>query len=260
MNMHDKDMDALFRNKLADLEVEPSPMVWANINNELGAQDKRKSYVPLLRIAASVAILVTAGMIFLTNKKDDVINKPINRVAINPGVKAPVKVQPAIVPTTIVIKQAGAVKEEPEVVTAQPTQRIAQVVHHTVTSTPTGAKNTTQTTVIPDKSATIVDTSPNSVMALANKTNVVVPDITFKSGDTEPQSKTVLAANNEPVTDNATSAPTKKRKIRGLGGFINAVVGAVDKRDDKIIEFTETDEGDAVTGINLGLFRVKKQK
>ena len=255
MNMHDKDMDALFRSKLADLEVEPSPIVWANINNQLGTQNKRKSYVPLLKIAASVAILVTAGMIFLTNK--DVI-KPTNPLAINSGVKTPKIVTPETQP----VKQADPIKEEPQITTAQPTQRIAQVVvvRHTVTSTPTGATNTTQPTVESVKPATIVDTPPNSLMVSTNKTNVVVPDITFKTADTAPQSKTVLAANDEPVTDNITSAPVKKRKIHGLGGFINAVVGAVDKRDDKIIEFTETDEGDAVTGINLGLFRVKKQK
>jgi hypothetical protein len=55
-------------------------------------------------------------------------------------------------------------------------------------------------------------------------------------------------------------APVKKR-ASGLGGLINTIVAAVDKREDKLIEFTDAnnDEGSRVTALNLGIFKIKKQ-
>jgi len=52
----------------------------------------------------------------------------------------------------------------------------------------------------------------------------------------------------------------KRSRIRGLGGLINAAVAIIDRRDDKVIEFTNTDEGDTVTGINLGIIKIKKNQ
>ena len=255
MNMHDNDMDKLFRSKLEDFEVEPSASVWANISNQLGGQPKRKSYVPLLRVAASVAVLVTAGMIFLTNKKDDDIVKPGIKVALNPKIQTPAIVQPA---TTSVRSIAPLVNAQ-AVASVKPKQ-IVRVANNPVTNTDQTGTQNTQTAIDQTKPEIVIDTQPANIMATASTTKAVVPDITLKADDTAPASKAVLAANDPSTMDNPTSAPIKKRKVRGLGGLINAVVGAVDKREDKIIEFTDTDEGDTVTGINLGLFKVKKQK
>jgi hypothetical protein len=55
--------------------------------------------------------------------------------------------------------------------------------------------------------------------------------------------------------------PVKKHRIRSLGDVFNVVIAAVDKRKDKVIEFSNTDEDDAtITGLNLGFIKVKKEK
>ena len=55
--------------------------------------------------------------------------------------------------------------------------------------------------------------------------------------------------------------PVKKHRIRSLGDVLNVVIAAVDKREDKFIEFSNTDEDDAtITGLNLGIIKVKKEK
>jgi len=41
---------------------------------------------------------------------------------------------------------------------------------------------------------------------------------------------------------------------------VNFVIAQVDKREDKLIEFTESDEGTEVSGINLGLLKIKSKK
>ena len=66
------------------------------------------------------------------------------------------------------------------------------------------------------------------------------------------------AAVNAQIPDKAAG---KKRGISGLGGLINAIVAKVDKREDKLVEFTESnDDGALLSGVNLGLLRMKKQQ
>jgi len=66
------------------------------------------------------------------------------------------------------------------------------------------------------------------------------------------------AAVNARVPDKAAG---KKRGISGLGGLINAIVAKVDKREDKLVEFTESnDDGALLSGVNLGLLKIKKQQ
>ena len=67
MNMQDKEFDDLFRSKLDNFELEPSAQVWQNIDNELSGR-KRRSIFPILSIAASVLILLTAGILFIPKK------------------------------------------------------------------------------------------------------------------------------------------------------------------------------------------------
>ena len=51
-----------------------------------------------------------------------------------------------------------------------------------------------------------------------------------------------------------------KYKMHSLGDLINAVVAKVDKRKDKFIEFTDKDEESLITGVNLGIFKIKKEE
>jgi hypothetical protein len=51
----------------------------------------------------------------------------------------------------------------------------------------------------------------------------------------------------------------RKHGIRNFGDIVNLVVAKVDKRKDKVIEFSDDDEdGSSITGINLGVIKVKK--
>jgi hypothetical protein len=41
---------------------------------------------------------------------------------------------------------------------------------------------------------------------------------------------------------------------------LNVVIAAVDKRKDKVIEFSNTDgDESSITGINLGIIKIKKE-
>ena len=61
-----------------------------------------------------------------------------------------------------------------------------------------------------------------------------------------------------PIKDKPAQQP-KKHGIRNFGDIVNLVVAKVDKRKDKVIEFSDDDEdGSSITGINLGVIKVKK--
>jgi hypothetical protein len=57
-------------------------------------------------------------------------------------------------------------------------------------------------------------------------------------------------------------APVKKHGIHSLGGLVNVLIAKVDKREDKLIEFTDDDDDNtasSVTAVNLGVIKIKKQ-
>jgi hypothetical protein len=74
------------------------------------------------------------------------------------------------------------------------------------------------------------------------------PDLTA-SQDT----KSVFTQYNDDAID-------RGKRVKGIGGLVNFVIAQVDKREDKLIEFTESDEGTEISGINLGLLKIKSKK
>jgi hypothetical protein len=262
MNMQDKEMDQLFRAKLDNYEIEPSANVWANISSELNQTSTRKSYVPLLRIAASIVILVSAGLFFLP-KKQAVTNPPKNnKLAMNPVVKPATTVQPSVNQQTV--NQVAPVQP---VTNVQPKQQIAAVSHHATVQQSTTIITKPEVAVVPQ--VTPVNNNQQLIAAVDNNKNTVtnheVPEGPIKLIPAEDTHDFITKSANAILASNPTDAgseakPVQKHKAHGLGGLLNKVIAAVDKRDDKIIEFTDTDEGDSITGINLGIIKVKKVK
>jgi hypothetical protein len=50
------------------------------------------------------------------------------------------------------------------------------------------------------------------------------------------------------------------KRIRSIASLVNFVIAKVDKREDKLIEFKDGVEGSEVSGINLGLIKIKSKK
>ena len=71
-------------------------------------------------------------------------------------------------------------------------------------------------------------------------------------------------ADNTPVqgktlVGNDNAVVKRKHKIHSFGDLVNLVVDKVDKRKDKVLEFTDDGDGDSnLTGVNLGIVKIKK--
>lgn len=254
--MQDKEFDRLFNSKLENFEIEPSPMVWENIASELHEKKTKRNIVPYLSIAASVIILVSVGLLFF-NQTEDTFVKPVKRG------KIVVKINKA---ETFDDTTKSIVVKAPET-TKAPTDEVAAVSKDMVFIAPkvvVDERVNQAITKINDQVKTdpIVINQPALAITvpIQRESVMIVPD--------KETSLAVITADKhqiETITTEATSTeimetPVKKRGIHSLGGLIGALVAKVDKREDKLIEFTERDEnGSTITGLNLGLIKIKRK-
>ncbi|RYU90682.1 hypothetical protein EWM62_08515 [Mucilaginibacter terrigena] len=250
--MQDKEIDQLFRSGLDNLEVEPSGKVWGEIRSGLDA--KKPGWKTYLSIAASLLILLSAGLYFISQTKED-IKKPEQITAVKID-------KPAQAVTEPVIALQDIVQPQPEKVVA---------VNTAVKSRKQKTKSITRNEVLPVKQEDILQPATQMAQTIqkpADDVKYVVPDkqtpLNEKptAADDVPLQANALAV--QPAADIKTiaAAPAKKHRIRNLGDLINAVVSKVDKRKDKLIEFSDTKDEDesVVSGLNLGFIKIKKQE
>ncbi len=251
--MQDKDFDKLFSSKLDGLEIEPSAKVWKGINEELGG-NKRKKLVPFLSIAASIIVLIAAGVLFIPKKKIALKSSFKNNLAIvkkspvDPAV--PVKVQPVNAPKVTMVatvKPFYAVHSSKTISNIETEKEDVKAENNIPAPT-----STTQVlaAVEPSKS----DIKQTSVID-SSKTLASIKPVTQQPASPVAVAAVIPASENTPLVN-----PVKKHKIRGIGDLLNVAIAAVDKRKDKIIVFADNDgDGTVVTGLNLGIFKIKKE-
>lgn len=262
MEMQDKEFDDLFRSKLDGFEVGPSAHVWPGIVGELTAGKRKKLLLPFLSVAASIAVLVTAGVLFIpqkinapakSNVKTKTIPALVQRAA---NALAVIKRQPVVLVskstgklnTSITAKTnaPGAMQPITQVIAAVNSQ-VAKPIVTTTKSKKQSLEELTQkgaiTALVPDSSTQIV---------IKHSMQISPAFITNPA----------IAAVQLPVAGKQDVLPVKtSRKVHSIGHFINSLVATVDKRQDKFIEFTDIDdEGSVLTGVNLGFVKIKKEK
>jgi len=248
MDMQDKEIDQLFRSEFESFEIEPSPQVWVNITDKLNAGRRKTVLFPYLSIAASILVVVAVGLYFIPQVKVRA-KKPV-QIATAKNNIAP----KAIIAPVAVIKEGGLAKPSERVITLA---KNANKVHK--------GNNTLRDTV------EMINKSTEQIAAVAERNNEIlkptVPDIETPLNirtqieDNVPLiTRPNVLAVQAPQAKVIAAVPAKRRRISSLGDLINVVVSKVDKRKDKIIEFTNTDEDEStISGLNLGLIKIKKQ-
>jgi hypothetical protein len=263
MNMQDKEFDELFRSKLEDLEVEPSKGLWDNIAAEVVVDRKNRSALPFISIAASVLILVTAGVFFIPKLKQDDV-KPAVAVVVkhagNPKINlAPAQIKDAEtespsaqIAAITVASKVDRIKKSFK----QPNNSLPAVKVEKAANNPQQIAQVTSTTV-PQNDVMLAAVKPDLI---TNAIPTPVTNAVVSNDEIKINAVSTLAAQQLPAKTVATVQP-KKRRIRSFGDLINAVVSKVDKRKDKLIEFSSKDDDESlITGVNLGIIKVKKEE
>lgn len=262
MDMQDKELDRLFQHKLDDLEIQPSARVWQGISAELNTGKRRRILLPLLSAAAGIILLITAGLLFIP--KQPVKNN--DRHHSTEIAQAPKAIQhPVAVKVAPMVPPAPAQNK----VLANPVIVPVNNVAH-VNKTKTNLTQSIQQPIITAQPPVAAHADePLLANAPAVDYNVVKTEAPDTATRISPKSTIINSEKAQPVliaqtpvqSAPATAKPVKKHRIRSLGDVFNVVIAAVDKRKDKVIEFSNTDEDDAtITGLNLGFIKVKKDK
>ncbi|WP_413666088.1 hypothetical protein ACEN9X_15975 [Mucilaginibacter sp. Mucisp86] len=262
MDMQDKELDRLFQQKLDDLEIQPSAHVWQGINAELNAGRRKGIIFPLLSAAAGVILLITAGILFIPKQPVKHHDRSTAIVKSHQPVK-----QPVAVTVEHVAPPAPAQNKVPANPVIAP---VSQLAHINKIKTKSNLTPSVPQPVSPVQSPVTAHTDEP---LLANTPAVDYPVVKAAVPDTATRISPKLAIINNDSTQPVLIArvpsqaaavaakPVKKHRIRSLGDVFNVVIAAVDKRKDKVIEFSNTDEDDAtITGLNLGFIKVKKEK
>ncbi|MDN5289175.1 MAG: hypothetical protein JWR38_5449 [Mucilaginibacter sp.] len=255
--MRDNELDNLFQSVLDDHEMEPSAGVWQGITTQLDADKRKRSLAYFLRIAASIVLLVTAGILFIPRAVKVNHQQPsINKIAKN---VLPVKPSPIITVKPVLPAADQQNKKSVKAVIA-PISNLAAV------KVIKANKKEISHKVLPVEGTLKTEEEPELALAARGDDliNPAAPDTENGINPTVDkvfENNTKLVAVQLPAVSKPKLAPIKKRRIRSLGDILNVVIAAVDKREDKFIEFSNTDEDDAtITGINLGIIKVKKEK
>ena len=249
--MQDKEFDRLFRDKLEDLEINPSRNLWPGI--EAATEDTRRtrSIVPFLSIAASIIVLIAAAVLFMPKRTAIVYQQPIrltakvNKPATYKPVVSPKPAQPiaATPATSIAIVSSATTLHKP---------RKIKIDEPTVKQEAEPTTEIAQQPVI----AEVPVTKPASQPAVVDSATMVAAQAVQQTQSAKPAEIAAIPVKDEPVA----TQPAKKHRIHSFGDMLNVVIAAVDKRKDKFIEFSNTDGDEAtITGINLGIIRVKKE-
>jgi hypothetical protein len=268
MNMQDKEFDDLFQSKLDNFELEPSAQVWQNIDAELDGKKKKGSLFTLMGIAASIIMLIGAGILFIPKKNVEPKDHPKNNLAHNrvkptvakPDSNTPVNVQPvkaeqvadAKVPAKPIERAHHSKKME---VPAAPTKEDNQLIAKTEPVKPEPVKADEQPILaaVPDQKNEVKNTgtSPVGISVTTKQPEEIKAPAIQTQQPVLASAQTPAVKQNKPVV--------KRRGIHNIGDLVNLVMAKVDKRKDKLIEFTDTDDdGSTITGVHLGAIKIKR--
>ncbi|ADY52911.1 hypothetical protein Pedsa_2363 [Pseudopedobacter saltans DSM 12145] len=235
-SMSDKEFDAFFKASLEEFEEEPTKDFWVAIESETNSSepDSRKNKFPFLWAAASL-ILLGLGFVFfksdaervqLRSEKIEITN---SQVEISETYSRPVN-HPGFKPNN----------------QAENEKRFLELMASTELEDKPVEKRRRYMENLPDRSAEIKE----------RQLVKVVSNVIDKNQDTEKQEPEIKLQETLVQVD---SPQETKERVRTLGDLVNFVVGKIDKRENKIIHVSKTDESDMeITGINLGLIKYRK--
>lgn len=246
-NIPDKDLDQLFKDKLADAGVDPPASLWANIEQQI--EPKRRRPLPLYWMAAAMAFLaISAGLLFNSEDKIQLHgNSDVVTTAVKPSQE--LKEVPATEPVVASEKGAEEVVERAEEVrkAEQPVSR-RQSKNVLIAMQPSAPKvhlkhtNTTKKEELKVAEMEIEVTPLPPAAALLAQVN---------------PSPTVT---EEAIADQAVieqvGVSNEKNGINNIGDLVNLLVEKVDKREKKFLQFkSDDDDNSSLVAINIGIIK-----
>lgn len=259
--MQDREFDDVFRNKLDGFEAEPSAKVWMGIDATLDEKSRKKAIMPWLSIAASIIVLLSAGILFIPKKTstqhhgEGIVKTPPVHAIAQPKQETPIKepalqTQIAVVPATAkpVIRHTKKIEK-----TVAPAEKPNDMIAKTEPAKTNDQHVLAAVPQIQQQAAQPVVPGPETSLTVKQPDNSNTP-----GQQTRPA---LIAQQQAPVPKPAVATAAKKRGIHNFGDLVNLVVAKVDKRKDKALQFTDDDEDEStLTAVNIGPVKIKREE
>ena len=245
-NIPDKDLDQLFKDKLANAELEPPVFLWNNIEQQI--QSKRKRPLPLYWMAAAMAFLaISVGLLF--NNKDK-IQLHGNSEVVTTGVKPLKEVQKmsATKPVVVPVESAEEVERTEELQKAEQLVTRRQSKNVLIAMQPSAPKvhhkdiNATkkQELQVTEMKMEVTPLTPKAALFAQAKPS---PAVTEEAIAVQDRVERVGAGN-------------ERNGINNIGDLVNLVVEKVDKREKKFLQFkSDDDDNSSLVAINIGIIK-----
>ena len=230
-NTMEKTFDKVFKDKLGEVSVAPSPQVWENISASLDPkQHKKRVIYPWLGLAASVLLVSLGAWWFF----------PMNQAQV--GAVKVVNVQQK--PTRITEVQPTAQGNLPK-------KELAHIAKPLVVNK---VAQLQQELPLPPSSVNTVDPKPSATIIQPEQQQVAVLN------ESPSQPVTILKTPQETALNSAQPSAKKhaKKRIRSLSDLVNFVVAKVDDREDKVLETSSDGAILSLTALNVGPLKFKK--
>lgn len=224
--------DKVFKDKLKDVSVAPSPQVWENISASLEQKQQKKRVIyPWLGLAASVLLVSLGAWWFF----------PVNQAqvgavkVVNEQQKPTRTIDPEFIPQENLPKNEVAHIAKPLVV-----NKVAHLQ---------------QDLVLPPSSVSTVEPKPSAAVLQPEQQQVA-----FINELPAIEPSTILNTPDQAVLANAQPSATKpaKKRIRSLSDLVNFVVARVDDREEKVLETSSDGAILSLTALNVGPIKFKK--
>lgn len=247
----DKELDKLFQQRFEDAEYQPSGDVWGKIAATMDQKGKVKRSFPVFWMAAaSVVVVIGAGLWFY---------RPVEVIKLQGESQEMVQSTPESPISDLGTGAAALDPHQPEI----------KGFDFSKLASSEAKFNTPEEVTLPEKAPEVtprqdVIASTNSRRniseAVQPRKEVKVPRYTGDQSQLDVTQADMIAS-ADIVKEDIVAEPehVAPKRIRSVGSLVNFVISKVDRREDKIIEFKDGDEGSEVSGINLGLIKLKSR-
>lgn len=249
----DKELDKLFKQRFEDAEFQPSAGVWGKISAKMDRKSKAKKILPVFWMAAASVVVVLGASLWFYRPLEVIKLQGMDQQIVLNTPESPIS-----------DLGTGAPKLDPH----QP--EIQGFDFSKLVAAEENSFDTLKEETLTESSS--IEIAKQEVLASNNmlRRNISELPLTPKevkvsryTGDQSQLDVTQadMIASAEIVQDDLIpeQQQTSPRRIRSVGSLVNFVISKVDHRDDKIIEFKDGDEGSEVSGINLGLIKLKSR-
>ena len=245
-HLQDKDINQLFNQRFADLEVAPSADSWKKITNALDKTDKKRYPYPVWMAAASAAILVAASLwLYKPTEIIKLQGKPETQIAAK-NHERPLVAETLTNSHSKIEDAISAQKKPVQIKKELPSPHTELYVEQVFT--PKKAEKDYSENLI---KSPVVLARQQDKSSFKNLENITVP---IKEAPVFITETEVFKA------EDSRAEEISKPRIKSVGGLVNFVIAQVDKREDKIIEFKDGEEGSEVSGVNIGLLKFKSRQ